>query len=162
MPLYEYSAAKINGRSIRGKKQAGNFAELRAQLEEDGLYLVNYKEADKGEQGKQLKAKQLSEFCRELGMMIGSGVPLIKALNVMIQRDVHPKMKKVYTKLHQGLQRGLMLSEAMEEQGKTFPELLINMYNPISTLTNGADTNWEISAHRLNAEKNEILTRLAR
>ena len=147
MPLYEYSAAKINGRSIRGKKQAGNFAELRAQLEEDGLYLVNYKEADKGEQGKQLKAKQLSEFCRELGMMIGSGVPLIKAVNVMIRRDVHPKMKKVYTKLHQGLQRGLMLSEAMEEQGKTFPELLINMYKASEASGGMEETSRKMAQH---------------
>lgn len=74
-----------------------------------------------------MKAKALAEFCRELGMMIGAGVPLIRALNIMVQRNLNPKSKDSYTQLHQGLQRGYMLSEAMKEQGGTYPDLLVNM-----------------------------------
>lgn len=126
MPLFEYEAAKLSGRSVKGKRQSQNKQELRRELEEEGLYLVTSRETKPT--SRPLKAKQLSEFCRELGMMISSGVPLIRALNIMVQRDVHPKLKDVYIKLHQGLQRGLMLSEAMTEQGKAFPELLVNMF----------------------------------
>lgn len=75
-----------------------------------------------------MKAKALASFCRELGMMIGSGVPLIRALGIMVQRDINPKARDSYVQLHQDLQRGYMLSEAMEAQHGVFPELLINMY----------------------------------
>lgn len=126
MPLFEYDATRLNGKAVRGKKQADSALDLREKLEEENLFLIKSEESQATNK-KHMGAKLLAEFCREIGMMIGSGVPLIRALNIMVQRDIHPKVKKVYIELHQSLQRGNMLSEAMEDQKGVFPVLLINM-----------------------------------
>ncbi|MEG0391704.1 MAG: type II secretion system F family protein [Anaerovoracaceae bacterium] len=127
MPIFEYNAAQLSGKKVKGKKQADSAATLRTALEEENLYLISCKEAEE-KKTKPMKAKLLAEFCRELGMMLGAGVPLIRALNIMVQRDIHPKQKGSYIKLHQSLQRGYMVSDAMEEQKGIFPEFLINMF----------------------------------
>lgn len=126
MPLYEYSAARISGKTIKGKKQADNARALRNALGEEDLYLLECREAVM-KKSKPMKTKMLADFCRELGMMIGAGVPLIRALNIMVQRDLHPKARNSYTRLHQDLQRGFMLSEAMEDQRGVYPDLMVNM-----------------------------------
>ena len=126
MPDYKYKAAQLNGKYVKGVKSAPNEAELRSKLEEEKLFLVEVKE-DKPIKTKQLKDKLLIGFCRDLGMLLGTGVPLIKALNVMVQRDIDKKIKDVYIRLYQDLQAGNMLSEAMAMHGAFFPVLLINM-----------------------------------
>ena len=60
--------------------------------------------------------------------MIGSGVSLIRAISILVQRQKNPKIKAIYTDIYRKLQQGMTLSYAMEEQGKAFPELMINMY----------------------------------
>lgn len=138
MPSYQYRAARQNGKSVKGTAQAADPAELRADLREQGIFLISCEETKDKQTGKKLKAKQLAEFCRELGMMISSGVPLIRAISIMSQRDVKPQLKKVYADLYRDLQKGMMLSEAMAAQGNVFPELLINMYKA-SESTGGMD-----------------------
>lgn len=127
MPVYEYQAAKLDGKTVKGKKSADSRSDLRAKLEKDDIFMIDCKEAAVKKQ-KAMKPKLLADFCRDLGMMLGSGVPLIRALNIMVQRDIHPKAKQVYTNLHMDLQRGYMLSDAMLAQPGVFPELLINMF----------------------------------
>lgn len=147
MPAYQYRAARQNGKSVKGTAQAADPAALRADLREQGIFLISCEETKDKRDTKKMKAKQLAEFCRELGMMISSGVPLIRAISIMAQRDVKPQVKKVYTDLYRDLQKGMMLSEAMAAQGNVFPDLLINMYKA-SESTGGMDvTSKKMAAH---------------
>ncbi|MEG0157564.1 MAG: type II secretion system F family protein, partial [Anaerovoracaceae bacterium] len=67
MPIFEYNAAQLSGKKVKGKKQADSAATLRTALEEENLYLISCKEAEE-KKTKPMKAKLLAEFCRELGM----------------------------------------------------------------------------------------------
>lgn len=147
MPLYQYTAATKNGKKSKGKTRAAEPRELREKLRQEGLFLIEHRETDEGKTTVKLKAKQLGEFCRELGTMLESGVPLIRAVSILSQRDIKPKIKKVYENLYFDLQKGMMLSEAMAEQGNVFPELLINMYRASET-TGGMDlTSKKMAVH---------------
>ncbi|MEG0918732.1 MAG: type II secretion system F family protein [Anaerovoracaceae bacterium] len=126
MPDYKYKAAQLNGKYVKGVKSASSQGELRSKLEEEKLFLVEVKEEEPLKQ-KAFNDKRLIEFCRDLGMLLGTGVPLIKALNVMVQRDIDKRIKDVYVRLYQDLQAGNMLSEAMAMSNGVFPLLLINM-----------------------------------
>lgn len=73
-----------------------------------------------------MKLKDLSEFCRELGTMISSGISLIMAMNIMTKRTPVPKLSKtIYKDIYVKLQQGLSLSDALEAQGNMFPSLMI-------------------------------------
>lgn len=128
MPNYQYTAANLDGKKVKGRLRANDTEDLRARLRADELFLTAQREVGEQRSYRRLKANQVAEFCRELGAMLGAGVALVRALNIMAGRDIAPRQKAVYTELYQHLQQGLLLSEAMTELGDTFPELLISMY----------------------------------
>lgn len=128
MPVYKYKASRINGKTVAGEMQASGRAQLQSQLQEQNLFLTSCAEVQNTAAAKKLNALQLAEFCRELGTMLGAGVPLIRALSIMAKRDIPKKQKEVYTKLYRALKQGSMLSDAMAQQGNVFPDLLISMY----------------------------------
>ena len=133
MPMYRYKAMHLDGRVVRGELQAADRTELRELLLGQELYLTDARESQKEKASGQLKPQQLAEFCRELGTMLSAGVPLIRTLSIMAQRDIAPKLKSVYTALFQALKQGKMFSECLEEQGNVFPELLVSMYRAAET-----------------------------
>lgn len=138
MPLYRYTASDKQGKKSKGTERAAEPRELREKLREKGLYVIECAEDDGKTKRVKLNDKQLGEFCRDLGTMLESGVPLIRAVKILSQRDMKPKLKKIYENLYSDLQSGLMLSEAMTNQNGTFPDLLISMLKA-SESTGGMD-----------------------
>lgn len=129
MPVYQYNAVTIDGQKKRGSMDVEDAQRLNEKLREQDLYLVDCKmNAREKSGGRRLKPMELSDFCRQIGTMLSSGVVLIKAVKIIMERDMDPKIKAVYSKLYQSLKQGMALSEAMEEQGKVFPPMLVNMY----------------------------------
>lgn len=127
VPVYRYKAAQLDGKTLRGEMQAPSRAALQEQLQEKELYLTDCVEVEKKRAGRKLDAKLLAEYCRELGMMLGAGVPLTRALSIMARRDVKQDVKDAYLELHRQLKQGSMLSDAMTQLG-IFPDLLISMF----------------------------------
>ncbi len=127
MPLYQYKASRLDGKLVRGQAQAISEAALHEQLSAQSLYLLESYEKESVKSLKRLSAQQLSDFCRELGAMLGAGVPLIRALSIMADRDIKTNVKEIYNSVYRELKRGCMLSEAMRAQEGAFPDLLISM-----------------------------------
>lgn len=123
---YRYTAADINGKTVKGKTAAGNPEQLKDSLLKQKLFMLEYDEIHKSA-GKRLKAKQLADFCRELSSMLATGVSLVRAMQIIINRELPPQMKATFASLNNLIKRGVALSEAMEQQGEVFPGLLINM-----------------------------------
>lgn len=129
MPIYQYNAVTIDGQKRHGSMDVDDLQRLSEKLRDKDLYLVNHRLNSKAKaRGKKLKPMELSDFCRQIGTMLSSGVVLIKAVKIIMERDMDSKIKAVYNKLYQALKQGMALSEAMEQQGNAFPLMLINMY----------------------------------
>ena len=129
MAVYKYTAKDINAKRITGKMEVNSRSELAAFLRSRDQYLIDCKDVTNTQQNTyKLTLKELSDFSRQLGAMIGSGVSLIRAMSILVQRESKPKIKSIYTDMYRKLQQGQTLSMAMESEGKAFPELMINMY----------------------------------
>ena len=128
MPNYKYSARDARGKSVRGKIAASDEAALLANLKEKQLFLLSFEEDTARSAGARLGGKELSDFCRELGAMLGSGITLLRAIEIMLKRDIPKKQRPVYEGIYKGLLGGTSLSDSMEEQGKVFPPLLVSMF----------------------------------
>ena len=126
MAEYRYTAATLDGKIVKGKAAAGTPNQLKENLLKQKLYIFEYSEIQKTA-GKKLKTNQLADFCRELSSMLATGVSLVRSMQIIINRELPAQMKATFTSLNNLIKRGIALSEAMEQQGGVFPELLINM-----------------------------------
>lgn len=163
VPVYRYTAARLNGKSVKGEMQAANKPALREQLQNQELYLSTCTEKSDDKQVKKLSAKELSDFCRELGTMLGAGIPLVRAINIMAKRDIPDKVKDVYLMLYKDLKQGAMLSEAMEKHPGVFPDLLISMYRASEAsgqmeLTSAKMAEHYEKSHRLSKKVSSAMT----
>jgi type IV pilus assembly protein PilC len=127
VPLYNYNAVALDGSKVKGRSEAADTSHLAVLLRENGLFLVESKTREAKTTFNKLKTREVADFCREMAAMLASGVTLIKAMMIMMQRDMKPHIKKTYRAVIDDLQRGSTLSDAMYQRGKAFPELLINM-----------------------------------
>ncbi|MDL2234865.1 type II secretion system F family protein [Christensenellaceae bacterium OttesenSCG-928-L17] len=128
MPIFKYNATDVNGKKKRGREEAPDVEQLSARLRAQGLSLLDYQEVEDPTKQVKLKLPEVAAFSRQLAALLSAGVPLIRAIIIMTQRDVTPKQKKVYDELLRLLQEGMSLSEAMTQQGRTFPDLMISMF----------------------------------
>lgn len=126
MAEFSYTAARMNGSTVKGTMNAASAEQLRENLLRQQLYLLKYDEKHAAT-GRRLKSRELAEFCRELSSMLGTGVSLVRSMQIILRRDLSPAMKTTFTSLNSLIKRGVALSEAMEKQEGVFPELLINM-----------------------------------
>ncbi len=128
MPLYNYVAKNLQGKSIKGKADVPDIDTLLSYVKDKDQFLISYEPAVEAKSFFKLNGKELAEFNRELSAMLSAGISLLRAFEIMLRRDLKPAHRKVYEKLYTSLLSGISLSDAMEEQGKVFPQLLINMF----------------------------------
>ncbi|MDF2567748.1 MAG: type secretion pathway protein XcpS [Oscillospiraceae bacterium] len=127
MPHYKYTAKNVSGKTFKGSLIAQDESHLMTVLREKQLFLVQSKEIKKEDSRKKLKPMEVSDFSRQIGSMLSSGVSLTRAMNIIMNRDHSKKLKGIYADIYRSLQNGLVLSEALKELGGVFPELFINM-----------------------------------
>ncbi len=107
---------------------ADSTQELIQLVKAKNWYLLEYTEgANKEEKVSKLKTKSVVVFCRQLGTMVGSGIPIIQSLDMLQAKADSAKSKKIFRNIYEEVQKGNALSKAMEMQNGAFPDLLINM-----------------------------------
>ena len=124
MVTYRYTARDAAGRKVRGVARAADPQALYTQLRAAGLYLTGQR-AGRAGAGRALGPDALSGFCRGLGMLIASGMPLLRALDILAQESGLPAAQRaLYRRLSEDLREGTPLSAAMENNSPAFPSLL--------------------------------------
>ena len=129
MSHYRYVARDRDGKKHTGILSALDEKRLHEKLKEKKLYLVSARNLDVGRFRRTLRADKVSEFCRNMGNFLLSGVPLAKALQIIARDEAStPGERKVYTEVLKQVRLGNTLSSSMEEQGGAFPDLLVHMF----------------------------------
>ncbi len=129
MANYRYKAQDNEGKILNGQTSAANENELHEKLKADGLMLLDAKELVSTKRHlKRLKFDRLSDFSRNLSKLLGAGVTLVRALKIISDDESIPaKEREIYADVLRLVRTGMPLSDALEEEGDTFPPLFINM-----------------------------------
>lgn len=135
MATYKYIAQTRTGKKVRGTMEAATLEELHRNLKDGQLFLISAKEKkDQRNTRKPLKAKVLADFSRQLSTLVGAGVTLVRALNIIAREEsVKPRERAIYEDMLVRIRQGISLSEAMEAQNGAFPDLMIHMYRSAET-----------------------------
>jgi type IV pilus assembly protein PilC len=128
LKYYKYKAKDENGKTVHGEAQANDEFDLHDRLKAENKYLIASKEVNDGKSYKRLKSNDISNFAKNIGELVGAGVSLVKALRIISEDEsLKPREREIYGNILKLVRTGVALSEAMSEQGDSFPPLFINM-----------------------------------
>jgi len=137
MPDYKVVAQTEKGKQIRIRLNASDERELKKKLSDKNQTLLYYDEIAKAVALKPLKKSQLSDFCRQIGELIKSGISILRALEIQGgDESITAYEKELYMRLRDRVIQGIALSQAMQELTPAFPPLLINMFRAAESTGN--------------------------
>lgn len=133
MAGYSYIAIDANGKAKKGKMEAPNEERVFHTLRADGFVPVNIKQLGifqrdiKIQLSNPVKSRDLSIFTRQFTSILHAGVPIVSALEMLVDQTENKTLKKAVESTLRLVERGEHLADAMRSQGKIFPPILINM-----------------------------------
>lgn len=134
MALYNYVAADARGRKITGKREASSPEELVNFLHEKNLVVVSVRE-NIGLRFRELLNLQIGGvplkerlvFTKQLGTMLAAGLPLIQALEILVQQTENKALQRKLSNIYKDVASGNRLSEAFRKEKTMFNETQINL-----------------------------------
>ncbi len=129
---YKYKAMKATGEVLEGIFIGNNTDEVAQMLRNNQSYPISITEHVKmGSKeitfSKKVAPKDLSFFCRQLNAMLSAGSTIIRCLDIMKKQLENKKLRAAVNDMYSEVQKGKILSQAMADHPKIFPELMIYM-----------------------------------
>ena len=132
---FTFKAAKKNGETYSGEREAADKFDLFKQIKKDGDVLISYEEAHSNVFSaiklpsflSRIKTQEKITLARNLGGMIEAGLALSRAIQVIEHQSKNKKLKGVLTQLNESVRGGKAFHQALEEFPSVFNALFISM-----------------------------------
>jgi type II secretory pathway component PulF len=128
VPLYSYSAIDASGQQVTGEGDYPTVPHLFDSLQAKGLDLVSYKRqyfTFFAPRRRKIKRVELSEFFRNLALLVRGGVPLREGLQDLTASPEQPAINRVFGRVLSQLEEGRLLSESLLVEQKHIPRIII-------------------------------------
>ncbi len=130
MPTYICKVRTYQGQSKTEEVEAASVSEAAQKLRKKGYIVVNIQEKRGG--GFDLfkpsvSSKEVAVFARQFAVMINSGVPLVRCLQILAEQMENPTFREVVSKVKSDVEAGSSLSAAMKAHIKVFGDLFVNL-----------------------------------
>jgi len=130
MPDFKYTARDNSGEKVSGSLEAESRREAIAALSARGLFPIEVGADSADDDQKQVRrvpAQLMSVTYGQLSDLLGSGVPLLRALEVIQKQTSHKGLSRVLGQVRHSVEDGASLSEAMEPFPRVFGEMATSM-----------------------------------
>ena len=133
---YAYKGRDAEGKIVKGRVDASGEAAVASRLRTMGLSPIAISEAPEGTGlnreislsfGSGVKLKDLAIMSRQMATMIGSGLSLLRTLNILAEQTENKKLAKILGEVRDEVETGVSVSDAMRKHGDAFPPIMINM-----------------------------------
>lgn len=134
MPDFTYTARNISGAVVNGTLSASDRDEALSQLAAKTLFPLSVDAASAGgivslfgskedaaNRPKKLSGAQLGPFYSQLADLIGAGVPLLRALQLIEEQASNPILQEIAADLRTQVADGKQLADAFRRHPQTFP-----------------------------------------
>jgi type IV pilus assembly protein PilC len=133
MPIFIYAAKNIRGEMKSGEAEGKNQRSIVENLRTEGFFVTAIEEKSNETKRKTRKAifggislKDKMMFARHLSVMLGSGLSLPRALDIISNQTKNKKFKAVLEVIEKEVKMGNPLAGSLEKQA-VFDELSVNM-----------------------------------
>lgn len=131
MAIYKCKIGSSDGKILEKEIEAANTEILRQSLEEQGYFVFELKKKplqfllESGIARRKVDNKDLLTFNQELLVLIKAGLPIIQALDTILERVEKGKLGEILSEVREDVKGGAALSVAFEKHPKVFPHLYI-------------------------------------
>lgn len=126
MPLFRYRALTETGKKINGIIDADSFALAKDRLKKEKV-LVTKLASIEHKKEISLSSQRLLAFTRELGQLLGAGLPLYESLLTIEEKYRRHRPHSLFLDLCDRLKGGHQLSAALKIYPKSFDAIYISM-----------------------------------
>lgn len=120
-----------DGRVVEELLTASDESSLRSELSKRGLHVFEVRRrglsrnlaAGGGKRRKRIPIQEFVVFNQELAALLKAGLPLLQALDLMLERMANPHFRGVLTEIRDRVKSGEDLSDAFAAYGDLFPRL---------------------------------------
>ena len=144
MPVYIYTAMDAKGREQKGKINAPNEEQVANELRRKGMFPTSIRVAAKAKSAAAkkkggsgglnfnlgpvvIKRKELTILTRQLAILLGAGLPLIRSLRTLERQAKSVGVRTVLGKVAETVEGGATFAEALSQHPKSFDKLFLNM-----------------------------------
>lgn len=145
MAKFKYTAIDANGKQKTGTVDAASQDEASSKLSASGLMPTKIVDAGssaptkaaaaKGSKkakksggfGKVIKPEDLTTFTRQLATLLDAGLPLLRAIEVMIRQEKNARFQAVLEQIAEQVKSGNSFSDGLSQHPKIFDRLFVNM-----------------------------------
>ena len=134
MPIYVWKGRLPDGRMETGEMEAQDQREVYAALRAKKIIVVSVKKKPKplGLSGllggaAKISSHDLAIFTRQFSTMISAGLPLMRALEILMEQAESPAFKLVLKDIISEIEGGATLADAMKKHKRVFSDLYVNM-----------------------------------
>ena len=152
MPNYRYTARDERGHAVSGTLAAASASALADQLRRTGYFVTKCRELAADAAGdiqlpwlNRVGTDDLVMMNVQLAKMVHVGIPLVTALDTLMQQTAHPQLQRVVREVAKSVESGTSFSEALSLHPQVFSRLFVSM----------------VHAGEISGKLDEILRRLA-
>ncbi|RUM40030.1 MAG: type II secretion system protein GspF, partial [Desulfocapsa sp.] len=139
MPVYEYTALDSSGKKLKGVLDADSSAAARQKIRKAGHYPVDIRETiprtrQEGTNsffslqiGPRVRQQEIHVATRQLATLLGAGIPLVAALNGLIEQTTNAKLKTIITQIKDSVNEGNSITTALAQHPHLFSKIYVNM-----------------------------------
>lgn len=135
-PVFDYKAYGTDGKLKRGLVEAETQKAARQKLKKLGLMVTEIFEKSAARQSAsssipftsgRVGVRDVAMMTRQLASLVKANIPLVEALNALVDQTEKPSLKMVLAQVKQDVNEGSSLAKAMTKHPKVFDNIFVNM-----------------------------------
>ena len=125
---YSWEGRDRKGQKVKGRTVAQNEQAVRGELRRQGIAATRIrKHSTASRSGGKVNAGDIAIFSRMLATMLGAGIPLVQAFEIIGAGHEKPSMQKLLLEIKADIEGGTSLHEALGKHPLHFDDLYVNL-----------------------------------
>jgi general secretion pathway protein F len=136
MPMYDYKAMDVSGKTQKGMVEADTQKTARQKLKKLNLRVTEMRERNAASAqsassvpffGGRVGVKEIAMMTRQLASLVKANIPLVECLNALVDQTENQSLKLGLSQVRQDVNEGISLAKAFGKHPKLFDTIFINM-----------------------------------
>ncbi|HKC15416.1 MAG TPA: type II secretion system F family protein [Steroidobacteraceae bacterium] len=125
---FNWEGRDRKGQKVKGRTVAQNEQAVRGELRRQGIAATRVrKQSVRAGRGGKVNAGDIAIFSRQLATMLGAGIPLVQAFEIIGAGHDKPSMQRLLMEVKSDIEGGTSLHEALGKHPLYFDDLYVNL-----------------------------------